>query len=143
MNDMVFDIVSFGGYSMGIIWQVKLVVVCMCDLYLLYVGIQVQFDVVVVQMSIWEFGSDIVWFNCVDVGYWQVLLLLFDMVVQCVLDIVWCSGGVFDFIVGLLVVVWGFGVQVQVWCVFDVQILVVICVCCGWQCLWYEFGWLY
>lgn len=96
---------------------------------------------VIDEMSIWEVGFFISCFNCVFVGSWYVLLVDFFIVLDVVFIMVVDSVGVFDFMVGLLVDLWGFGVgsvQCDVLCLLDLILFELICQCCGWQCFVFD-----
>lgn len=99
------------GETMGTRWRVNLVASTNVDLHLLHRDIQSRLDVVVVQMSTWEAGSDICRFNRAPGGSWHVLPQPFFDVLHCALGIAEASEGAYDPTIGPLVGLWGFGAE--------------------------------
>lgn len=97
------------GTTMGTRWSVKLAAPATARLDTLRAGIERTLDRIVVEMSTWEFGSDISAFNRAPARSWHGLPRNFFHVLQYALAVARDTDGAYDPTVSPLVALWGFG----------------------------------
>jgi len=93
---------------MGTSWSVNLVGPPQIDIAYIRQGIERELNIVVMQMSTWETGSDLSRFNRTTES-WLSLPVEFFEVLQTALQVAAESDGAFDPTAGPLVNLWGFG----------------------------------
>jgi len=99
----------FGGTGMGTSWSVQLVAPADNPGDDFQIGLQLQLDDVVAQMSHWEADSDLSRFNRAPAGSWHLLPQAFFDVLAFALKVSGESRGAYDPCAGALVNLWGFG----------------------------------
>lgn len=104
-RDARAPIEHFSGETMGTSWSLQAVSPPATTVH----GVEAAFDLVVVQMSQWEAGSNLSRFNRAPPGRWHRVPDELAHVVEAALRIARASGGAFDAGMGRLTEAWGFG----------------------------------
>lgn len=128
-------VIVLDGKMMGIFWWVSVIGVDEVKVLVLCVKVQVQLDVDDCLLLIWKNDLVLMCFNyVVIIEFWLVSEVMVDIVIL----LLWIGVkmyGVMDIIVGLLVNLWGFGLDKQLVIILDVEVIVVVKVCIGLQYL--------
>jgi thiamine biosynthesis lipoprotein len=106
-SQVVREVVSLDGETMGTTWSVK--AVPSIPRSQLHALIERCLSVVILQMSQWDPRSDLSRFNAATAGSWQELPKEFFKVLQGALALARDTGGAYDPTIGALTDLWGFG----------------------------------
>ncbi|WP_019834413.1 FAD:protein FMN transferase [Sphingomonas sp. PR090111-T3T-6A] len=108
-RDAAAPVAALAGETMGTTWSVRFARPPHVDPQALRASIVARLGGLVGEMSHWEAGSLLAWFNRAAAGQWIVLPPDFAQVMAEGLAIAGRSGGAFDPAIGRIVNLWGFG----------------------------------